>query len=138
MMELKGRFNSKMIKKAKFGEVYFDELGAFASVEKDRVTGAVSTPSLFVLRNELIISRTSYERFISRSLHEISEHGFSLPRKSETKRLSSFYPSLIFWINVSCLIPDGGSRRKRRLCILSFEDDVTSTERGVIHTHAMW
>jgi serine/threonine protein kinase len=41
MMELKGRFNSKMIKKAKFGDVYFDEMGAFESVEKDRVTGLV-------------------------------------------------------------------------------------------------
>ncbi|CDO71940.1 hypothetical protein BN946_scf184940.g87 [Trametes cinnabarina] len=39
MMELKGRFNSKMIKRAKFGEQYFDELGAFLSVEQDRVTG---------------------------------------------------------------------------------------------------
>lgn len=41
MMELKGRFNTKMIKKAKFGDLYFDELGAFQSIEKDRVTGAV-------------------------------------------------------------------------------------------------
>ncbi|KXN83408.1 hypothetical protein AN958_01457 [Leucoagaricus sp. SymC.cos] len=40
MMELKGRFNSKMIKKAKFGDVYFDEMGGFQSVEKDRVTGS--------------------------------------------------------------------------------------------------
>ncbi|TFK45922.1 kinase-like protein [Heliocybe sulcata] len=40
MMELKGRFNSKMIKKAKFGDMYFDDLGAFQSIEKDRVTGA--------------------------------------------------------------------------------------------------
>ncbi|KAF8734297.1 hypothetical protein AX14_003463 [Amanita brunnescens Koide BX004] len=40
MMELKGRFNSKMIKRAKFGDTYFDEMGAFESVEKDRVTGA--------------------------------------------------------------------------------------------------
>ncbi|KAI0355187.1 kinase-like protein [Trametes cingulata] len=39
MMELKGRFNSKMIKRAKFGEQYFDDLGAFLSVEQDRVTG---------------------------------------------------------------------------------------------------
>lgn len=39
MMELKGRFNSKMIKKAKFGDMYFDDLGAFQSVEKDKVTG---------------------------------------------------------------------------------------------------
>ncbi|KAF5318036.1 hypothetical protein D9619_012101 [Psilocybe cf. subviscida] len=40
MMELKGRFNTKMIKKAKFGDVYFDEMGGFESVEKDRVTGS--------------------------------------------------------------------------------------------------
>ncbi|KAH9857443.1 kinase-like protein [Lenzites betulinus] len=40
MMELKGRFNSKMIKRAKFGEQYFDDLGAFLSVEQDRVTGS--------------------------------------------------------------------------------------------------
>ncbi|KAG2744954.1 kinase-like protein [Suillus brevipes Sb2] len=39
MMELKGRFNTKMIKKAKFGEMYFDEMGGFESVETDRVTG---------------------------------------------------------------------------------------------------
>lgn len=43
MMELKGRFNGKMIKRAKFGDVYFDEMGGFESVERDRVTGAVSS-----------------------------------------------------------------------------------------------
>ncbi|KAH9036263.1 hypothetical protein EDB84DRAFT_1588054 [Lactarius hengduanensis] len=40
MMELKGRFNQKTIKKAKFGDTYFDEMGGFDSIEKDRVTGA--------------------------------------------------------------------------------------------------
>ncbi|KAJ7780237.1 kinase-like domain-containing protein [Mycena maculata] len=39
MMELKGRFNGKMIKRAKFGEVYFDEMGGFESVEKERASG---------------------------------------------------------------------------------------------------
>ncbi|KAJ3910751.1 kinase-like domain-containing protein [Lentinula edodes] len=39
MMELKGRFNSKIIKKAKFGDSYFDDMGGFNSVEKDRVLG---------------------------------------------------------------------------------------------------
>lgn len=43
MMEVKGRFNTKMIKKAKFGDMYFDEMGGFQSVEKDRVTGSVSS-----------------------------------------------------------------------------------------------
>jgi serine/threonine-protein kinase PRP4 len=42
MMELKGRFNSKMIKKAKFGDVFFDEMGAFINVDVDRLTGSVS------------------------------------------------------------------------------------------------
>ena len=42
MMEVKGRFNTKMIKKAKFGDVYFDEMGGFESIEKDRITGNVS------------------------------------------------------------------------------------------------
>lgn len=46
MMELKGRFNSKMIKKAKFGDMYFDDRGGFGSVEKDRVTGNVSVTRL--------------------------------------------------------------------------------------------
>ncbi|CAE6397045.1 unnamed protein product, partial [Rhizoctonia solani] len=41
MMELKGRFNTKMIRKAKFGDIHFDEnAGVFLSVEKDRITGA--------------------------------------------------------------------------------------------------
>lgn len=41
MMELRGRFNTKMIKKARFGDVYFDEMGAFISIDSDKVTGAV-------------------------------------------------------------------------------------------------
>lgn len=42
MMELKGKISAKMIKKAKFGDVHFDEHGAFLSVEPDKITGAVS------------------------------------------------------------------------------------------------
>lgn len=42
MMELRGRFNAKMIKKAKFGDVHFDETGNFLSVEQDKITGGVS------------------------------------------------------------------------------------------------
>lgn len=41
MMELKGRFNSKMVKRAKFGDVYFHENGTFHSVELDPLTGKV-------------------------------------------------------------------------------------------------
>lgn len=45
MMELKGKVGAKMIKKAKFGEVHFDEHGAFLSVEPDKITGSVSLPT---------------------------------------------------------------------------------------------
>lgn len=45
MMDLKGKFNHRMIKKAHFGEMHFDESMNFISVEKDKITGLVS-PSL--------------------------------------------------------------------------------------------
>ena len=42
MMEVKGKINHRLIKKANFGEMYFDENNNFLSVEKDRITGSVS------------------------------------------------------------------------------------------------
>ena len=51
MMELKGRFNTKMIRKSQFGQQYFDDLGAFLSVEQDRVTKTVR--SIAFLLSEL-------------------------------------------------------------------------------------
>lgn len=39
MMELKGRFHAKMLKRARFGDVYFDEMGGFDSVEKEKGSG---------------------------------------------------------------------------------------------------
>jgi len=54
MMELKGRFNSKMIKKAKFGDIYFDNVGGFMSLERDKVTGAVRYFILFFTLSILI------------------------------------------------------------------------------------
>lgn len=42
MMDLKGKFNHKMIKKAQFGTMHFDEGMNFISVEKDKITGNVS------------------------------------------------------------------------------------------------
>lgn len=41
MMDLKGKINHKMIKKAQFGEMHFDESMNFISVEKDKITGQV-------------------------------------------------------------------------------------------------
>jgi serine/threonine-protein kinase PRP4 len=42
MMDLKGKINHRMIKKAQFGEMHFDESMNFISVEKDKITGQVS------------------------------------------------------------------------------------------------
>lgn len=72
MMELKGRFNSKMIKKAKFGDVYFDDMGGFESIERDRVLGTVSRIyPLGKLKIDPTVFRTSCGKFTSRSLRAI-------------------------------------------------------------------
>ena len=41
VQELKGRYPGRLVKKAKFGEVHFEE-SSFVHVEKDKNTGAVS------------------------------------------------------------------------------------------------
>lgn len=50
MMELKGRFNGKMIKRAKFGDTYFDEMGGFESVEREKASGNVRFSFLMFAR----------------------------------------------------------------------------------------
>lgn len=42
MMELKGKINHRMIKKAAFGTMHFDESLNFISIEKDKITGQAS------------------------------------------------------------------------------------------------
>lgn len=54
MMELKGRFNGKMIKKAKFGDMYFDDMGGFQSVETNKVLGTVRLHTFLVSRQPLL------------------------------------------------------------------------------------
>ncbi|KAK4685529.1 serine/threonine-protein kinase PRP4, partial [Tremellales sp. Uapishka_1] len=48
MMELKGKFNHRMIKKATFGEMHFDEGMNFISVEKDKITGMDAVKTLVI------------------------------------------------------------------------------------------
>ena len=70
MVELKGRFNNKMVKKAKFGDVYFDEMGRFESVEKDWITGNVS--HRFPCINTLPVTNTScYVRMSFVGVHDV-------------------------------------------------------------------
>lgn len=37
MQQLKGKLNTRLIKKGKFGDLYFDDMGAFESLERDAV-----------------------------------------------------------------------------------------------------
>lgn len=41
MMEVKGKINHRLIKKASLGEMHFDETMNFISIEKDKITGQV-------------------------------------------------------------------------------------------------
>lgn len=97
MMELKGRFNTKVIKKARFGDVYFDDLGAFQSVETDRVTGAVSQEGQFVLIGNLTVwafqdvVRPIHITKPSRDLRtRLMPHASTKLKDDELKTLTSF------------------------------------------------
>jgi len=41
IMECRGRFSNKLLKKGQFTGFHFDEMGNFRSVEKDKITGKV-------------------------------------------------------------------------------------------------
>ncbi|KIJ25950.1 hypothetical protein M422DRAFT_38427 [Sphaerobolus stellatus SS14] len=93
MMELKGRFNSKMIKKAKFGEVYFDDVGGFLSLERDKVTGAD-------------VTRTVHMSKPTRDLRARLAHSSSQKMKdNELKMVMSFIDLL-----EKCLVLDPARR----------------------------
>lgn len=44
MMECRGRFSTKLLRKGQFTGLHFDDMGNFRSVETDSVTGRVSNP----------------------------------------------------------------------------------------------
>ncbi|WVR05712.1 hypothetical protein IAU60_002736 [Kwoniella sp. DSM 27419] len=48
MMELKGKLNHRMIKKATFGSMHFDESLNFISIERDRITGQEVAKTLVI------------------------------------------------------------------------------------------
>ena len=69
MMELKGRFNTKMVKRAKFGDMYFDDLGAFLSVEQDRIVGTVRDVPLIELRPGCVADYTFLSQDVVKKIH---------------------------------------------------------------------
>ena len=46
IMDCRGKFTTKMLKKAQFAHVHFDELANFRSVEQDKLTGKVRINSI--------------------------------------------------------------------------------------------
>jgi serine/threonine-protein kinase PRP4 len=44
MMEVNGKLNHRMIKKASLGEMHFDEQLNFISIEQDKITRQASLP----------------------------------------------------------------------------------------------
>lgn len=44
IMECRGKFSVKLLKKGQFSPLHFDEMGNFRSVEKDKITGKVCLP----------------------------------------------------------------------------------------------
>jgi serine/threonine protein kinase len=87
MMEVKGKINHRLIKKAAFGEMYFDEGMNFLSVEKDKITGAVHkiTTSIGEADSTGCSQDTGHLRSISR--YPISHHALEqYPTQNEGRR----------------------------------------------------
>ena len=50
IMDCRGKFTTKMLKKAQFAHIHFDEMANFRSVEQDKLTGKVRLFSLLVFQ----------------------------------------------------------------------------------------
>lgn len=48
VMETQGKFNQKMLRKASFAHLHFDDMLNFRSVEQDKITGKVITVPSFL------------------------------------------------------------------------------------------
>ena len=49
IMDCRGKFTTKMLKRAQFAHIHFDEMANFRSVEQDKLTGKVRLFSFFEL-----------------------------------------------------------------------------------------
>lgn len=83
IMECRGKFSHKILRKAEFGRQHFDDLLNFRSVEKDLLTGKVlfQTPAARKMVQANVASRTSSASSTSPSPLEIFGRGSWLMRK---------------------------------------------------------
>lgn len=56
IMECRGKFSHKVLRKAEFGRQHFDDLLNFRSIEKDKLTGKVNCIDFYEIRLSLILS----------------------------------------------------------------------------------
>lgn len=112
MMELRGRFNSKMIKKSKFGDVHFEENGSFVSVELDRISGKVWYDSTrFASLYRLMIDKKEHVRkvFLSKPTRDLRSR---LLQSSGNKMSDEESQQLFSFIDLleKCLVLDPSRR----------------------------
>lgn len=67
IQELKGRFNNRFLKKARFADQHFDELGNFVTTEVDKTTGSVRPVSSKQLQVHSSSSAFSHRKKSSRN-----------------------------------------------------------------------
>lgn len=60
MMECRGKFSHKLLRKGQFTNLHFDDMLNFRSVEKDKITGRVSPP----VHNTSSLPSTSLQEFL--------------------------------------------------------------------------
>jgi len=74
IMDCRGKFTTKMLKRAKFAHIHFDEMANFRSVEQDKLTGKVcsifdpSNPSVELAKWRLCRPRMTYAHSLASPL----------------------------------------------------------------------
>lgn len=79
IMECRGKLTTKMLKRAQFAHIHFDEMANFRSIEQDKLTGKVRKSSVSLI-NWWSVGLLSFSRFCTRSEY------FKLSASSPTRR----------------------------------------------------
>ena len=92
IMDCRGKFTTKMLKRAQFAHIHFDEMANFRSVEQDKLTGKVR----YYLHSD-IRSRHEIKRYGRSASQYITFSIFAAPSGSSREpqsHISNFLPSL--------------------------------------------
>jgi serine/threonine protein kinase len=81
IMDCRGKFTTKMLKRSQFAHIHFDEMANFRSVEQDKLTGKVM--SISVLFGYHSCRRGFLCRFPTSIQHDDHSHRTDLPYQSK-------------------------------------------------------